>query len=571
MAAAWDIDETEEVNENCILMANLQQASTLGTQTDKSPVYDPDRSAEVHHSENCYDNDILNMYTQKEQYIELLEPITKPHQAQQNKSNVISKVPSVEQSGGTVEQQPATITKDELAPIVNQVDGRVQNFKNHFVKEATKFVRDFKSLAKDADESLDKILVLEKENEHLLRVVVSQDIMSIVQNHTDVETSDLQKGLDLTKEKLETSYNNMQHKIERLQGQLGDHKGKSKDTQCALDTLEPLSQKLEDENVSLEFQVSEQKDTTKIHPKVVELNDLSNPVTSNSVPTTNESKVVKNNKVIVLGMFRINHLKTSRKDKFVPINQARASVRTKPITISQPCVITKHDVNSDSTSLSSTGVDNTANTRRPQPRSNTKNDRVPSASKSCCIKSKEVKVKENHRYLLLSKNKKHMSFECNNIKLAIQNDKYEVICAIFSNTANQKKHKAKVKKSKKLASKERLALPKPSKPRLCLRWSPTRRIFDCSGKLIESNDFECQFESSKGCPNLFMFLGTFEFGNDHITAILGYGDLQWGNILIVRVYYVEGLGYNMFSVGQFCDLDLDVAFKSVDPNPGLIP
>nr|GEZ44638.1 hypothetical protein [Tanacetum cinerariifolium] len=52
MAAAADLDEIEEVNANCILMANLQQASTSGTQTDKAPVYDSDGSAEVHDYEN---------------------------------------------------------------------------------------------------------------------------------------------------------------------------------------------------------------------------------------------------------------------------------------------------------------------------------------------------------------------------------------------------------------------------------------------------------------------------------------------------------------------------------------
>ncbi|GKC41775.1 retrovirus-related pol polyprotein from transposon TNT 1-94 [Tanacetum coccineum] len=54
---------------------------------------------------------------------------------------------------------------------------------------------------------------------------------------------------------------------------------------------------------------------------------------------------------------------------------------------------------------------------------------------------------------------------------------------------------------------------------------------------------------------------TVRFGNDHVAAILGYGDLQWGNILITRVYFVEGLGHNLFSVGQFCDSDLEVAFR----------
>nr|GFD18142.1 hypothetical protein [Tanacetum cinerariifolium] len=46
MAAAADLDEIKEVNANCILMANLQQASSLGTQTDNTPVYDSDGSAE---------------------------------------------------------------------------------------------------------------------------------------------------------------------------------------------------------------------------------------------------------------------------------------------------------------------------------------------------------------------------------------------------------------------------------------------------------------------------------------------------------------------------------------------
>nr|GFA03657.1 hypothetical protein [Tanacetum cinerariifolium] len=46
MAASADIDEIEEVNANCILMANLQQASTSGTQTDNAPVYDSDGSVE---------------------------------------------------------------------------------------------------------------------------------------------------------------------------------------------------------------------------------------------------------------------------------------------------------------------------------------------------------------------------------------------------------------------------------------------------------------------------------------------------------------------------------------------
>ncbi|GJV49527.1 hypothetical protein Tco_1439739 [Tanacetum coccineum] len=63
------------------------------------------------------------------------------------------------------------------------------------------------------------------------------------------------------------------------------------------------------------------------------------------------------------------------------------------------------------------------------------------------------------------------------------------------------------------------------------------------------------------CNFVEKFLGTVHFGNDQFAPILGYGDLIQGNVTIKRVYYVEGLNHNLFSVGQFCDADLEVAFR----------
>nr|GEY06444.1 hypothetical protein [Tanacetum cinerariifolium] len=57
------------------------------------------------------------------------------------------------------------------------------------------------------------------------------------------------------------------------------------------------------------------------------------------------------------------------------------------------------------------------------------------------------------------------------------------------------------------------------------------------------------------------FLGTVKFGNDHVGKIMGYGDYQIRNVTISRVYFVEGPWYNLFSVRQFCDSDLEVAFR----------
>ncbi|GJR61188.1 retrovirus-related pol polyprotein from transposon TNT 1-94 [Tanacetum coccineum] len=562
----------------------------------------------------------------------------------------------------SIQQEIHKIVKDEIFSIVNQVDVRMQNFEIQFLKEAAKFVRDFKSLAKEADESLAKHKALEWEIERLLRAVVGQDIMSIVQSNSVNEYAKLwndwyKKCEECKYDKIsyDKAYNSMQQKIERLQAQLVDLKGKCKDTPGVSDTLEPLSQKLDNENMELEFQirnyakenahlktayqnlfdsinvtrtqtktiidslqiklhdiiyentklraqlcdkVSEQKDITKgtslktqfckqsilgklpsssglklylVTPfqkskgllKIEETHALPKPVTLNSAPTPQESKVMKNVNVIAPRMFRINPLKTSKEGKFVPNKPINASVRTNPITVLQPHVITMKDANSDSNGLSSTGINITPKNRRPRPRSNIKNDMVPSASKSSCIKKKEVEVEKHHRNLLLSRKKKHMSSECNNIKLAIWNAKTEVVCAMckqcliianhdvcmlnyvngmnscgktqkenVSHTENQKKHKPAVKKPRKVDSRERLASPTPSEPSYL---------------------------------NLFMkFLGTVRFGNDHVAIILGFSDLQWGNILITMVYFIEGLGHNLFSVGQFCDSDLELAFRRVD-------
>nr|GEX60234.1 hypothetical protein [Tanacetum cinerariifolium] len=153
-------------------------------------------------------------------------------------------------------------------------------------------------------------------------------------------------------------YLKMEVKIEQLQAQLGDHKGKGKDTSCVSDTLDPLPQKLENENVELEFQVHQEIDKT---------NDLSNPVTSNSVPTTKESKFIENNKVIAPRIFG-DPFKAFRVDNFMPNKHVNASVMTEPITISQPHVISKNDVNSKTNGFSPKDVKSTARTRRPLPR-----------------------------------------------------------------------------------------------------------------------------------------------------------------------------------------------------------
>nr|GEV69652.1 hypothetical protein [Tanacetum cinerariifolium] len=750
MAAAGDLDEIEEVNVNCILMANLQHASTSGTQLDKAPVYDIDGSAE---------------------YTDLLEPIPEPQLVPQNDNHVTYVAASMVQSGGTVETSSApneetqetlklaqesrekirflkkeikpanyakikhlpgvfvpqttkskeelflsnvsnmvTVSKiisipnedlsddttpsvarkflnevknsfvtlqrvvkqkmtlevhnwsssahkevhkiisHEISPIINQVDARVQNFEIQFLQEAAKFFQDFKSLAKEDDESLDKQKSLELEIKRLLKASVIHDIISIVQNGFVNVPSDLQTKLDRTKEKLKLCIIKKEKEyVEWLQAQLRDLKGKSSDTPNASNTLDPLNQKLESKNVELEFQVvnyereiSHLKTTyknvfdsitsnrahAKLHnliyenaklrarlfentyesmnntsgmsmtphidkPKIIVVppyfKKLHVSIPSHSVPQPREFNVVKHSNVIAPEMFKIDPPQTSRVD-MVPNKQSCASIRTNPITNFQCHVTFKENVSSDMVNASFIGLVNTAKTRRPHPKGNTRNARVPSTSKSSKVK-KNATVEDHRMILLLSKNQKTMSSKCNNIKLAIRNDKSEIVCgtckqclvtanhdacllspvnalnsrannlcANASPSANQKTHRTQVWKPKQVGFKERLAC-KPRLPRFSLKWSPSRRSFDLKGKLVASKETNCPYDD-KACtsnprepirkwfPNSTVFLGrlskfvygTVRFGNDHIASILGYGDLKWGNITNTRVYFVEGKG-----------------------------
>ncbi|GJY41172.1 retrovirus-related pol polyprotein from transposon TNT 1-94 [Tanacetum coccineum] len=366
--------------------------------------------------------------------------------------------------GGTIEQHPTTVeetrayfeslynnlvtevekvntvnrkmreTNADLTTELARYKGQEKSFEINKAKfdelQTAKFIRDFKSLAKEANETLDMIMVLEKENDRQLRAVVSQDIMSIVQQNAHLKTTykNLFDSINVTRAQTKIITDSLQDKLNdtiyenaKLRAQLFDKVSEQKDTTKGTSANTKFANQ-STSGTKLYYVTPLPK--TQFIPKVVEMIDLSKPVTSNLVPTTKESKVVKNDKVIAPGMFRINPSESSREDKFVPINKARASVRTNPITVSQPHVV-----------------------------------------------------------------------------------------------------------------------------QICLR-------------CVDSGCFKHMTENLKLLINfVWKFLGTFRFGNDHIAAILGYGDLQWGNILITRVYFIEGLGCNPFLVGQFCDSDLEVAFR----------
>nr|GEY40132.1 hypothetical protein [Tanacetum cinerariifolium] len=512
MAVAGDLDEIEEVNANCILMANLQHASTSGTQLDKAPVYDTDGSAE-------------------------------------NDNHVTSVAPSMVQSGGTIETSyaPNEETRAHQETVyLNLVDQVAQvnmiNFNMRATNAELKYeVARYKIQEQRIEISQEKYDKLEKcyqksvyQEQCLTRKINALHLSSTKQVTTlNDEISDLNKQLSKErssisslmeeKKKLKHDFKTREEKfldkevdleakikdlenillkrdqtVKRLQAQLRDLMGKSSDTPSASNTLDPLNQKLESKIVELEFQVlkawvfentfesmnntsgrsvTPHVDKPKLSAVTPHSKKLHASMPSHFVPQPREFNVVKHKNVIVPRMFKINPSQT------------------------------------------------------PRPKGNTRNARVPSASKSSEVK-KNVTVEDHRRTLLLSKNQKTMSSECNNINLAIRNNKLKIVCDTCKQCLVLANHDA------------------------CLP-SSVNALNYCANKLCAN----VPLSANQNRHRTQKFLGTVSFENDHIAAILGYGDLKWRNITITRVYFVEGLGHNLFSVGQFYDVDLEVAFK----------
>nr|GEU54436.1 hypothetical protein [Tanacetum cinerariifolium] len=515
MAAAGDLDEIEEVNTNFILMANLQQASTSGTQHDRAPVYDTDGLAEVQLNDNFYNNEIFNMFTQEEQYTDLLEPILKPQLVTQNDNHVTSVSPSMVQSGGTVETIFASNEeirahqetvyhnlvnhvahvdmvnhniratnaelKSELARYKNQEQrveisqekyDKLENCYQKFVYQEHCLTRKINALhlsfAKQITTLNDEISNLNKQlsKEKSFISSLMDEKKRLKHDFKIRENMFLDKEVVLeAKEKeyvvlwnnwytkceeckydkisYDKAYNDMQQKVERLQAHhlkttyknlfdsIKSNRAHAKPHDLIYENAQLRARGFENTSEFVKntsgTSVTPCVDKPKLSAVTPHSEKLHASTQSHSVPQPREFNIVKHRIVIAPRMFKINPSQMPRVD-LVPNKQSSASIRINPITNSQRHVIVKENVSSNTVTASSIGLVHTNRTIRPQPKGNTRNARIPSASKSSEVKN-NVTVEEHRRTLLLSKNQKTMSSACNNIKLAIQNDKSESVCA----------------------------------------------------------------------------------------------------------------------------------------------
>ncbi|GKA58982.1 hypothetical protein Tco_0758295 [Tanacetum coccineum] len=218
--------------------------------------------------------------------------------------------------------------------------------------------------------------------------------------------------------------------------------------------------------------------------------------------------------------------------------------------------------------LSSIGVKSSTSDSGSQPSGNTKKDKIqqtPSSTQKnkveahprkvkCSLKNKDCVVAPkgtaNVQHSKLNVNSKLKCVKCNGCMLSDNRD----LCVLdFINNVNARVKSKSIKKSSKRKV-WKLTREKPKKSKTSVLVSKFKVLKYVSANKKEPRQswgsivFDVPSSSLDECRN------------DHVAKILGYGDYQIGNVMISRVYYIEGLGYNLFSIGQFCDSNLEVAF-----------
>nr|GEU29752.1 integrase, catalytic region, zinc finger, CCHC-type, peptidase aspartic, catalytic [Tanacetum cinerariifolium] len=195
---------------------------------------------------------------------------------------------------------------------------------------------------------------------------------------------------------------------------------------------------------------------------------------------------------------------------------------------------------------------------------------LPKRSESCekCLNldAEFFKSKQEYNDFLNKSNANSVSVSINNahVKNTVNDVKSGCLCAICGKCMIAETHHecvplvvTKMNKSKKSKSAK-----KHKKQNF---WKPTGHVFTEVGLKWKPTDFGCSKHMTRNRSQLMnfisKFMGTVRFENDQVERIMRYGDYQLGNVVISRVYYIEGHGHNLFSVGQFCNADLEVAFR----------
>nr|GEW65242.1 putative ribonuclease H-like domain-containing protein [Tanacetum cinerariifolium] len=198
----------------------------------------------------------------------------------------------------------------------------------------------------------------------------------------------------------------------------------------------------------------------------------------------------------------------------------------------------------------------TTSVSKPQLKSNPMGDRVMRNNSQ----GKKQEVEDHRRNVKLSKNKTSVT-ACND-SLNVKTLNVNSMCATCDKCVLNDKHDVCVLNSIAKPFKKTVASESNQKPRNIIGSYMSVLLIEIVLFIVDSGCSKHMTGNLKLLINFVeKFLRTVKFGNDQIAPNLGYGDLAQGAVTRKRVYYVEGLNHNLFFVGQFCDADLEVAFR----------
>nr|GEV31648.1 integrase, catalytic region, zinc finger, CCHC-type, peptidase aspartic, catalytic [Tanacetum cinerariifolium] len=246
-----------------------------------------------------------------------------------------------------------------------------------------------------------------------------------------------------------------------------------------------------------------------------------------------------------------------------PMNKTKRVRFTEPVTSSGNTnikIVSSSNVVSNKPMLSSTRVNLSTSASGSQPSGNAKKDKIqqtPSSTKknkieahprivrsslinkNCVVKPKDP-TSVQHSKLNVNSN-----LQCVTCNGCLFSDNHDSCVLDYINNMNAHVKSKSIKKTIKRKV-----------------WKPTGKVVQIILWYLDSSCSKHMTGNRSQLTNFVnKFLGMIKFDNDHMEKIMGYGNYQIRNVTISRVYFVEGLGHNLFSVGQFCDSDFEVAFR----------
>ncbi|GJY50988.1 retrovirus-related pol polyprotein from transposon TNT 1-94 [Tanacetum coccineum] len=433
--------------------------------------------------------------------------------------------------------------RDEIIPFVKALKDLFNTFNQYLVDELSEVQNVFHQMeqaveqhrleSKTFEVKMNQVL---NENERLLEQVISKDIVNILVNSSvniaSVNVHECEKCL-----KLETELLNKKDFIEK---EIYDKLFKS------FTTLEK----------TLDSSLSQEKDTVikKLKERIKSLSGKQN-----------EDKIKKDLEEIETINIELDH----RVTKLIAENEHLKQTYKQLYDSIKPACIRSKEQCDDLINQVNLRVKPSTSASGSQPSCNTKKDKIqqiPSSTQKNKVEAHPRKVKsglKNKDCVVQSKGTAHVQHSKLNANLNINASASKITTT--TEVPLRKPTALENETPKPVVTLVYSRKPRKSKTNVPISKSKVVQIVlwyldsGCSKHMTRDRSQLTNFVNK--------FLGTVKFENDHVAKILRYGDYQIGNVTILRVYYVEGLGHNLFSVGQFCDLNLEVAFYMMASSP----